>query len=586
MLNRRGKKRIIGLVLEEIFSDFSKELIQSIANVIPAGGDLQLMVFAGKYLDDTTEQYDHAGKYKRTYNSIFKLGEVCDADGFIIHLGSISDEKLRSLNDIYGERYVNTPKVFIASQHTDLVTVNYDNESGIREAVNCLVNVNGLDRLCMLGGRDDNIDACLRREIFTRCLRENGITLTEDNYEPTDMNEGYEAACALLDRNPATQAIFCVNDSVAKGLYQAMEERGLTPGKEVLVFGFDNTHMSGEMVPSLSSIGSDHCTLGQKALELLLEILDGGEVESALVPTRLYGRESFHYEMYDYTSLDMKKADPAFIYRMFDDCFYRYRNVYIDREMVNLRRLFFEIMSKMFFALKRRFLSITEFQEMHRMIEVFFAKGAMEYTDASKLVHSIERIQSNLNTMHRNQGANVMMNRLFAHMKDCAIIALSEKRSHENDAHNQNRQMLQDFLLISTAPLDADDPDANQVFRNFDKLGLHNAAVFIYDKPLRYRPGSELDFPEQIRLRCIMKAGELYLLPRERQSGKLCSMFYRDEISAKCRGYAGFPIFFNDYLYGILLAELTPDIYDTGEFIATHLARTLHLNALQQQSEG
>lgn len=585
MRNRRDNKRIIGLVLEELFTDFSKELIQSVTNMIPSNKDIQLIVFAGKYLEAT--QDDTAYNYKQVYNSIFKLGEVCDVDGLIIHLGSLPDEELTRLNQVYGEKFCEIPKVFIASTHEELVTVNYDNETGIREAVNYLVNVNGLSRLCMLGGRDDNIDACARHEIFERCLRENGIVLTPEQYEPTDMSdECLPAACALLDRNPHAQAIFCVNDSVAKALYAAMEERNLVPGKDMLVFGFDNTQMSGEMIPSLSSIGSDRCTLGQCALELLLKILAGEQVTSALVPTRLYGRESFQYEMYDYTLLEMRKADASFIYRMFDDCFYRYRNVYIDREMVNLRRLFYEFMSRMFIAIKRRFMSTSEFNEMSLMIEKFFEKGAMDYTDASKLVRSIERIQGNLNFQLRTPAANVMMNRLFSKMKDCVIIALAEKRSHENTIHTNSRRMLHDFMISSSVPLCEADPDASQIFRNFDKLGLQNAAMFVYDKPLRYQSGSELRFPEQIQLRCSMRSGELYLLPKERRSGKLSTMFYRSEISPKCKGYAAFPVFFNEYLYGILLCELTPDIYHEGEFIATHLARALHINTLQQQADA
>ena len=46
MRNRRDNKRIIGLVLEELFTDFSKELIQSVTNMIPSNKDIQLIVFA------------------------------------------------------------------------------------------------------------------------------------------------------------------------------------------------------------------------------------------------------------------------------------------------------------------------------------------------------------------------------------------------------------------------------------------------------------------------------------------------------------------------------------------------------------
>ena len=150
----------------------------------------------------------------------------------------------------------------------------------------------------------------------------------------------------LMDRNPDTEAIFCVNDQVAVPLYEVLKERGIMPGRDVQVFGFDNTKFSGSMVPPLASVGAANVTLGQQALELLLAKMDGREVESVVLPTRLYGKESLEYEMYEYTTLEMLQIDSAFINRMFDDCFYRYNSESHDADEVNLKRLFFEFISR------------------------------------------------------------------------------------------------------------------------------------------------------------------------------------------------------------------------------------------------
>ena len=77
-----------------------------------------------------------------------------------------------------------------------------------------------------------------------------------------------------------------------------MRERGLIPGKDMIVFGFDNADMTGQMMPPLASIGASGITVGQRALELLLDMINGQEVSSVVVPTRLFGRESFEYETY------------------------------------------------------------------------------------------------------------------------------------------------------------------------------------------------------------------------------------------------------------------------------------------------
>ena len=116
-----------------------------------------------------------------------------------------------------------------------------------------------------------------------------------------------------------------------------MENRGLVPGKDIMVVGFDNTHMSEDMLPPLSSIGTDTQGLGHRAAQIMLNMMNGQKACSEVVRTKLYGRESLVYETNEYTTQELEIADPGFICRMFDDCFYRYSSSNISREQINLR---------------------------------------------------------------------------------------------------------------------------------------------------------------------------------------------------------------------------------------------------------
>lgn len=98
------------------------------------------------------------------------------------------------------------------------------------------------------------------------CLEENGLNWSEDLYEPADMStRTQEPAGNLLRRNPDVQAVFCVNDASASGLYDVLREKGLEPGKDVYVFAFDNGPLAANLNPPLASIGADGTTLGRKA---------------------------------------------------------------------------------------------------------------------------------------------------------------------------------------------------------------------------------------------------------------------------------------------------------------------------------
>ena len=573
MADRRNKEKTICMMLEDIGSDFSKELVKSVANAIPAGKNIRLIVLPGKYDDGAGSDSIH--DYKAVYNSVFRLSELCEVDGFIIHLGSVS-ERDRNNEQIYSSfisKYRDVPKVLVASDLEDVTTVNYNNESGIREAVEYLVNADGLTKICMMGGREDNKDARVRHDIFKNCLAEYGIDLTDDKFVNTDMTENcLSEAAALLDRNPMVQAIFCVNDAVAKGLYKVMAERGLVPGRDIMVFGFDNTMMSGELIPPLTSIGCADITLGQKALELLLSKMNGEEVKGETVPTRLYGRESFPYEMYDYNTMELVNGDPAFIYRMFDDCFYRYRSSFTDRESVNLRRLFFEMFTRIFAVTKRRYMSVENFDELCIMVDKFFEKGAMDYTDAAKLINSIERVQEGINRTQRSLAANVMINRLFSRMKDKAIMAQSGRMIDREREYAFERSRIEDFIISS-----ASGGSTSDIYRSFDRLGLHNSALYVFDRPVDYRLGKLVEFPDLIKLKCVMRSGDLYILSEERQRCRVSDIIYRDELSSKCPGFVAFPVFCGMNIYGLLMCELTDDIYDRGEFIAMQLGRTFAL---------
>ena len=241
MENQEKKMRVIGLICEDIFTDFAKEVIRGVQNATRERDDVRLIVLVGR--QNEIGEVDKHYRYKSVYNYVYRLEESSKFDGLILTLPNFTALEMDSFGLEKIRNYERIPKVLIATNSKDETSVNYDNESGLREAIDYLTDVRGLHRICMLGGRDDNPDAMERKRLFGKLLAEKGITFRESDYQKTDMSvECVPEAEALLDRNPDAQAIFCVNDPAAVALYAAMDKRGLVPGKDILVFGFDNTH--------------------------------------------------------------------------------------------------------------------------------------------------------------------------------------------------------------------------------------------------------------------------------------------------------------------------------------------------------
>ena len=93
---------------------------------------------------------------------------------------------------------------------------------------------------------------------------ETGILLNSDFLNGLEVKEGMvvhgdftdqvdELVLGLLECTPDADAIVCANDEMALGLYEVIRERGLVPGKDIKVMGFDNSVEGAKAKPSLSS---------------------------------------------------------------------------------------------------------------------------------------------------------------------------------------------------------------------------------------------------------------------------------------------------------------------------------------------
>ncbi|GAB3397581.1 LacI family DNA-binding transcriptional regulator [Humibacter soli] len=81
---------------------------------------------------------------------------------------------------------------------------------------------------------------------------------------------GYDDMLALLDAGIRPECVFAVTDVMAVGAMTAMRERGLTPGVDIGVAGFDDIEMLQDVVPSLTTVALPLRELGERALELAL----------------------------------------------------------------------------------------------------------------------------------------------------------------------------------------------------------------------------------------------------------------------------------------------------------------------------
>jgi LacI family transcriptional regulator len=104
---------------------------------------------------------------------------------------------------------------------------------------------------------------------------------------------GMRNAAALLDLDDPPTALFCANDWMAMGAYDAIKERGLRIPADVAVIGFDNrVEIAAHMRPALTTVALPYHEIGERAVERLLANDDGSRMTQDLVTCPLVRRDS------------------------------------------------------------------------------------------------------------------------------------------------------------------------------------------------------------------------------------------------------------------------------------------------------
>ncbi len=172
----------------------------------------------------------------------------------------------------------------------DAVTLVSDDAQGAREATGHLLAL-GRRRLVHVTGPDSFASVKNRSDAFRALAGAEAPVLHGAWSEAW----GHEAVAQLWAQSSKADAIFCGNDQIARGVVDALRERGVCVPGEVSVVGFDNWEIvSAATRPPLTTIDMNLKELGREAGRLILELADGKPVEPGIrtLPCKLVLRQS------------------------------------------------------------------------------------------------------------------------------------------------------------------------------------------------------------------------------------------------------------------------------------------------------
>lgn len=181
------------------------------------------------------------------------------------------------LNDVIPSVYVNR---IIENQYRILP----DDNHGISQAMDYLRDM-GHSRIGYLNGPDSSMHSRIRYETFARKMREFRFPLRQEWIKKGDwLVEG--AYCRMMEILSCPEyptALLVANDQMCIGVYRAILEKGLQPGREISVIGYDNADYTKWMIPSLTTISLPLYEMGKQACKKLLAQIKGLPQEKEMI---------------------------------------------------------------------------------------------------------------------------------------------------------------------------------------------------------------------------------------------------------------------------------------------------------------
>lgn len=248
-----GQTDTIGVMLNDLHNPYFTEMAEGAAEAADARG-LQILINSGWQRE--------AGELS-AIDSLLSLR----TDGVVLGAPRLS-------TNILEDFAAQIPMVAVShyGPSVSFDTVNNDEIVGASLIVEHLVDL-GHERIAHIGSAI-GAGGPQRRAAFVDSMVESGLApIVVDG----DFNEeaGLAAATQLVQLKEPPTAIFAGNDLCALGVLTHLQACGISVPHDISVVGYDNTLLAGIGTVSLTTVDQPRKKFGRRAIDLLVERLDG-----------------------------------------------------------------------------------------------------------------------------------------------------------------------------------------------------------------------------------------------------------------------------------------------------------------------
>lgn len=175
-----------------------------------------------------------------------------------------------------------------------VVSIGCDNFYGGQQLTEHLIK-NGRQKFAFLGGISSGSPEFRGRYLgHCHAIESAGLEVKASLQVDAISTEeaGYRAAVTLIEQGEEFDAICTASDLIAVGAMKALQEHGKRVPEDIAVVGFDDIPMASFTFPALTTARQNTVLAGELLVDKVLELINGEDAKTELMPTTLVVRES------------------------------------------------------------------------------------------------------------------------------------------------------------------------------------------------------------------------------------------------------------------------------------------------------
>lgn len=565
---------LIGILISGITEEYTMNICKGV-EYLAEKDDVQCVVIPGKYVGFNYDSDVH-DKNGYCYNSLFSYGFLSCFDGLIIEMASV----LMYAGDAMKKKFVNLfkdiPHVFVSFENEDFSCVSIDNKAGLRAALEYTFK-NGAKKYAMIGGPENNVDAIERRFCFEKFMKDHNLPLEDKNYEHGSFwRDCTKNVDKLVSNNLDADVYVGANDVLAKRLYESCEKMGRRPGKDVSIFGFDDSDFCVRTYPTISSVRTDTVDMGKMSYELLMETIAGKPHRHAYVPTKFILRDSIcHRDVNDAFS-DSNRISFGDVIKT---------NVHMEDhpDLIKFNERFGTIFNSLENAKGHEILQILE--QLSVIIDDLFTSHCMKYLDWEIFVNMIGGCYKHVLSYVSDSELKESINSSYiAHIEKLMKISQTIDVSMSN-INTASVYTMEAFFRETVQFTRNEGSNYARFLEHLDFMCVKHAYLYLYEKEVGYFPGEVFEVPKYLYLKAYLSDGKTFSVPKSKQKINKKNIFNNEFVDwTGINRYTLMPINSDNYLYGILVCDIQPKGFDFTNIFAYQLGSAVRMVQLRMEN--